>query len=288
MTTFRELLPGVVDYAGTYAPASLTPHAAVAEYRRALASRHAWMLGRLVWPAGKLDALQALTSTNTGAPWRVSAVIGSEVEEDIDLAIGFAVTSRRGFVVETIELKAVKPGDIERVSSLDLGALVVYAEVPSGGDPTPLLRLVKQRGWHAKLRTGGIATEAFPAAAAVLRFLARCLELNLQLKATAGLHHPLRGKFPLTYEPDCKHETMYGFLNVLLAIALLEAGDSENAAFAIEETEADSIVVNAQGVRYRDRQFGADLNRVRARFHSFGSCSFREPVDDLTRLGLLQ
>jgi hypothetical protein len=53
----RALLTRFFDHAPTFPPASLPPAEALAEDRRARESEHAWMLGRLVWPAAKLAEL---------------------------------------------------------------------------------------------------------------------------------------------------------------------------------------------------------------------------------------
>jgi len=51
------LLTRLFDHAPTFPPAQLPPAEALAEDRRARASEHAWLLGRLVWPASKLAEL---------------------------------------------------------------------------------------------------------------------------------------------------------------------------------------------------------------------------------------
>jgi hypothetical protein len=51
------LLERLIDHAPTFPPASLPPAEALAEDRRARASGYAFMLGRLVWPASRLDEL---------------------------------------------------------------------------------------------------------------------------------------------------------------------------------------------------------------------------------------
>jgi hypothetical protein len=53
----RALLTRFFDHAPTFPPASLSPAEALAEDRRARESEHAWMLGRLVWPASQLSEL---------------------------------------------------------------------------------------------------------------------------------------------------------------------------------------------------------------------------------------
>ena len=53
----HALLTRLFDHAPTFPPASLPPAEALAADRRARASEHAWLLGRLVWPAGRLAEL---------------------------------------------------------------------------------------------------------------------------------------------------------------------------------------------------------------------------------------
>jgi hypothetical protein len=50
----RALLTRFFDHAPMFPPASLPTKEALAEDRRARESEHAWMLGRLVWPSGRL------------------------------------------------------------------------------------------------------------------------------------------------------------------------------------------------------------------------------------------
>jgi hypothetical protein len=53
----HALLTRFFDHAPMFPPASLPPKEALAEDRRARESEHAWMLGRLVWPAAGLSEL---------------------------------------------------------------------------------------------------------------------------------------------------------------------------------------------------------------------------------------
>jgi hypothetical protein len=55
----RALLAGLFDHAPTFPPASLPAPEAIAEDRRACESGDAWILGRLVWAASRLDELPA-------------------------------------------------------------------------------------------------------------------------------------------------------------------------------------------------------------------------------------
>ena len=76
--------------------------------------------------------------------------------------------------------------------------VTAYFELPIDADPAPL---AGGRG-RAKVRTGGLTPEAFPAPADLARFLYRCAKARVPFKATAGLHHPIRSMQRCTYEPD--------------------------------------------------------------------------------------
>jgi hypothetical protein len=75
----------------------------------------------------------------------------------------------------------------------------------------------------------------------------------------------------------------HGFLNLLAAVVF---GDEVNA---LEERDSAAFALSAESFTWRDRSARpADLARARReRFHSIGSCSFFEPVDDLRALGML-
>jgi hypothetical protein len=125
------------------------------------------------------------------------------------------------------------------------------------------------RDLRAKVRCGGAAV---PSARELAGFVRACGKRGLRFKATAGLHHAVR--------TNGEH----GFLN-LLAAAVFD-GDEEAV---LAETDADAFALDAESFSWRDRSASPDaLARVRRElFHSIGSCSFFEPVEELEQLGVL-
>lgn len=327
--SLRILLNGLVDYAGLYPPAKLDMAPAVTNYASYLAGEHAWMLGRFVVPVSRLAEFEQHAAKYWSAPpkddfgpWEVTALIGDNLDRDIDEIFAFnqrfappesetdsvssfdegaptpaaapaaSPTARTvGCVIDTIELKSSSGIEIDRAMRIVPEQLTPFIEIPITGDVRGLITAMSGTGARAKVRTGGLTPDAFPAAGSIARFLHACASADVGFKATAGLHHPVRGEFNLTYEPACPRGMMYGFLNVFMAAALAVSArlNVDELEQVLTDAHAKSFVFDNAGATWRDRRIDlARLARVRESFAiSFGSCSFEEPVGDLKALGLL-
>ena len=297
--TLRTLLAHAIDYAGLFPPAQLDMPGAVAEYESYLASSDAWALGWFVVPAARLRELAAAADDAPSNPLgsrqgerRLSVVLGADLAADVERLRAFCADVNgegwwRG--IYAVELRASTREAIAQAMRLVPDSVERYVEIPISEDPTPLVRAIAGAGAYAKVRTGGTTTDAFPASDHVARFLATCLREAVPFKATAGLHHPLRGEYPLTYEPGSACGRMYGFLNVFLATAFLAAGlDEVEARLLLEESDPNAVTFSRTEAVWRSHRIPLDRLAESRRFlTSFGSCSFREPIDDLTALGLL-
>jgi hypothetical protein len=288
------LLAGLVDFAGLFPPAALAMPEAVARYGRYAVGTRSAMLGRFVLPVARLAEfaeqvrlLPRATAPRIDRTWRVAVLAGASDEAAIVQANArFA----GAVVVDVIEAKADTPEAVAALAPLAHRGFTVYVEIPVREDPAPLIATIRAHGLRAKIRTGGVTADAFPAPSDVLRFLVRCTRASVPFKATAGLHHPLRGEYALTYAPDAPRGTMYGFLNIFLAAALLRAGaEPEEIAPVLEERDTAALRVSDDAIAWRAQVLPLSaLVEARAHFAgSFGSCSFEEPVQDLTSLGLL-
>jgi hypothetical protein len=234
----RALLTRFFDHAPMFPPASLPPDEALAEDRRARESEHAWLLGRLVWPAARL----------------------SELPQDEDRALAVVEAGHRaavggpGFPLGADGLAA-------GASSIERQDEAVYLE----GVP---LDEVAARGLRAKIRCGG---ERVPSVEELAGFIRGCRSRGLVFKATAGLHHP--------YATGAAE---HGFLNLLAAAVF---GNEEEAL----REGPRAFALDARSLRWRDQEaLPTRLADVRASlFHSIGTCSFFEPVEELEQLGIL-
>lgn len=247
----KALLEGFIDYAGLFPPAKLPMDSALSNYQNYKKSEYSWMLRWFVIGSNEASSVPDELAT--------------------DLAVLADAEQSRGATIESGKIiDSTRP---------------VYCEV----SPANLEQLdqVKNARCFAKIRTGGLKPEAIPSCGDVAAFILACAERRLAFKATAGLHHPIRAEYPLTYEPDSIRATMHGFLNVLLASAFAWNGEKDIQPI-LEETDASAFSFDERA-HWRNKSLDvAQVHEARSHFiHSVGSCSFEEPVQDLKKLSLL-
>jgi hypothetical protein len=260
---------------------------------------NAWMLGSFVVPSARLMEFEraARPFFSPAEPWPLAVVAGPDFGSDVEVISEFSKRAAPDAAVRAIEVKASTPDEVDAIArsaallrSSVSAPLDTYVEVPITTDPTPMIQAIASHGLRAKVRTGGVTDDAFPAADRLAAFLIACREHGVSYKATAGLHHAMRGRYPLTYDPTSAHGTMFGFLNVFLAALFVGDGlDTRDARALLDERDASSLAFNAAGVTWRGRTVTAEaIGRARSlAATSFGSCSFEEPVAELAALGLL-
>jgi hypothetical protein len=108
-------------------------------------------------------------------------------------------------------------------------------------------------GGRVKLRCGGAS---IPSVEQVALVIACCRDAGVPFKATAGLHHAIR------------RGEEHGFLNLMAAVT----APRDRLAEVLAEEDPASLELD---------EASRDL------FAGFGSCSWREPVEDLQELGML-
>ncbi len=220
----RSLLTNLIDYAGTFPPASLPLGEAAQKFRVHRARPESWILNRIVLGTTEL----------IDADWRVSLLADTE-------------PATLPAQIETLETK--RPQKL---------SLPTYCEVPLNQVPP---------GAFAKIRT------TTPTVNQLAEFLKEAAARRLPFKATAGLHHPIRST----------KTGMHGFLNVFVAAtAAWHGADDLDLIDILTEEDPHELLARLETLTI------AQIEAARRDFaHSFGSCSFDEPIDDLHALGLL-
>ena len=144
-------------------------------------------------------------------------------------------------------------------------SLPTYCEVPLDQVPAAAF---------AKIRT------TTPTPDELADFLLEAARRRLAFKATAGLHHPIRSTA----------SGMHGFINVFAAAAFAWHGSPRPLVLdLLNDEDPTSFAFHESVLRWRSHVL--PMSRIEAArrdfTHSFGSCSFDEPIHDLRSLGWL-
>ncbi len=276
-------LKNLFDYAGMFPPAELGLEAAVRAYREYQQSSHAFALQCLVVSAKDLDALHSVLRDDL-RDMQISVVTASD---DLD-----AVWKHldQGMPIQMIEMKTAEPSQVARLKKMLPAWVEGYVELPMDLRDMSIADAVAEAGLHAKLRMGGVVAEAFPTTATVAAMLNELFKRGLAFKATAGLHHAVRGQYPFTYREDSARGMMHGFMNLLTAATLVWFGGEEDEV--VQQLEEEGLLawrMTERSIRWRDWDWSAEeLREVRGNFlKSIGTCSLIEPIRDVEALGWL-
>jgi len=298
------LLTALIDDASLFPPATLPMRASLIAHRRARESAYASLAGRYVVPASR--GAELLAQREPDVPLRLSVILdgaasgdwergfAGDLETVADLhAAGLAVESLEVRLppVETID-SARLAAALARLPASEAAPLAIWFELPYDGGwryaPEDAFAVLAEAGAAvprtvgAKVRCGGLELRAFPTVEELAAFVAGAQTANVPWKATAGLHHPLRGKHGAFM--------MHGFLNLFVAAIALHAGliANDRVAQIIGEHEARAFSIDGAHVAWREvRIDAAAVAAARDHATSYGSCSFSEPVIDLVRAGFL-
>jgi hypothetical protein len=307
--SLRIFLTGLIDYAGMFPPAQLPLAQAIAQFARYRLEPEGWMLGRFVCQAARLNELAPLAAELfvSGPPLTVSALgrggTGAEdylakLRDDLSDVEAFNRQMGAKAKVDAYEVRlplaplATLLADTTALIESGNASLAPFCEAPTA-DAAVMLALIEAlpKARHAgppqqwlrpgfKLRTGGLEAAAFPSNECVAKVLAASARAHVPFKATAGLHHPLRG-----FRPEIG-SAMHGFVNVFAAGCFAVANPEAPLQAILEDDDPSNFQWLPDGLRWRDLFISNDeLARARRiEMLSFGSCSFDEPRQDLQRL----
>jgi hypothetical protein len=274
------MFAGIIDDAALFPPASTPMPTAVEDHTRHRIAWYAPLVGPFLCPSSRTEELAA----QVAVPLAVRLVVDSGTG-GIGPAVD-AVASDERLILRGVEiaLPPDAPADAARraVSALDAAVGGPDDDEPAYLEPArtvgwrDALAVIAESGYRAKLRTGGTTLEAFPSESEVAEFVLACLDLGVSFKCTAGLHRAVR-------HTAADGSEQHGFLNILLAVAAgLDGADADETADVLADRDAVQLARALIGL---DDARAASLRRW---FTSYGSCSVREPLDDLIALGLVR
>jgi hypothetical protein len=315
-TSLQAFLSNLIDYAGLFPPAALSLPAAIANYGRYRHHPDRWMLGRFIIPAARLDELSTLAGASFTAndPYSFSILGRSGRDSDdfltalqADLAALTAFRQRHGPAVRTDVFETRLPPGNHSPAALQhllvsaghlLGPLTPYYEATPGPDWHDTIATTLEAIAHCnsglagaahpagfKLRCGGVKAAAFPTPEQVAFALVTARDCGVPLKATAGLHHPIR-RYDHTVQTH-----MHGFLNLFGGgiLAHVHSLDQTAVQTILEDENPAAFAFNNDTFTWQHLPATTtQITHLRtAALISYGSCSFDEPREDLQTLALL-
>lgn len=293
MSTRRAVLEGFIDYAGLFPPAGLGMGETVRNYAAYQRRPDSWALARLVVPVSRLaefeQALDALPEVDRlGTRWPITALLGADPESELGTVTAFNERHVHGGPrVGSLEARIVSEGQVTTLRRAVPPQLELFVELPLGGDMPALVAAAKQEGARAKIRTGGVNPGDIPGPHAVLAFLERAADTRIPFKATAGLHHPVRGSMPLTYASGSARAIMFGYLNLVLAASALWQGlDGQTALALLTSEDPKTLRLGEDDVTWAGIRVSREaiLEARREFVLAIGSCSFTEPLEEMAGL----
>lgn len=280
-------LERLCDDAAIFPPGNAPLDVGLAAHVEASWSAYRRFLGPFIVSADRLDDLAPLTAELPDhSLWFAVTVPSPE-------ALGDAL--RKAVAMPAIWLAGAEvalgpdttPRQLPRqlASALDDAGVTsteVYVEVPRDDRREGVLDALADSDFDAKFRTGGVRAELYPTEEELADAILGVVGRHLPFKATAGLHHAIRNTDPATgFE-------QHGFLNIFRAVDAARQGvDTERGGLRdhLVEILADR---DGEGVARAIRDLEPSrAMAVRASFTSFGCCGVREPLDELTALGLI-
>lgn len=282
MDARRAFLTELIDDAGLFPPASLSMDSATKQHLSSRSGPNAWMLGRFICPASRLEELEE--HLDLLDRWRLSLLV-DDPGRDLETAARFLQRAGDRVAMELVETRPGATTDVARlaaaVASAGLGEPALFLEVPPEAELDAWLDAVAAAGVGGKLRCGGTHV---PTPERVAAFIDGCRRRDLRWKATAGLHHPFR-------HLDEGGAVQHGFVNLVGAAVLAEEHDLgvTDVTRIVEDSEPMHFELSPARVAWHDLSAGPEdvAEARRTRLFAFGSCSFDEPVEDLVGLGIL-
>lgn len=320
LKSIKSFCSGIIDYAGLFPPAKLDLNIAFENYIKYKNSSNANMLSRFIIPSTMLTELENLITEkfNNEKEILLSVIIDSgKYEENFFINFENALSNIYQFSIkfsnsvnaDLLEIKV--PGEVlsihkesylsdfidklsESISNKLSKDTFFFIEGNLDGDWKNIIKKLINGIYHHnlnnynagfKLRTGGIKPEMFPSSEQIAYAIKECIDRNVKMKCTAGLHHPFRH-----YDYELR-TFMHGFINVFSAglIAYRHNLSMNGMNEIINDENGNDFVFSMNCFSWKDWKICIEeIELARSNLMiSFGSCSFDEPVDDLKKLKLL-
>ena len=178
--------------------------------------------------------------------WRLTALLGADPDRDLERAREFNREHAAPRSIDSLEGKLVDARGHRTDRSRALGGeFALFVELPDDRDHAPLIAALAARtALTERSELEASRPRRFLRRSASFDSFAAASTPGMSFKATAGLHHPLRAEYRLTYDADSPTGVMYGYLNVFVASALMTQGLSDaDAVCVLEERDPRAFTI---------------------------------------------
>ncbi|MEO8210250.1 MAG: hypothetical protein ABI840_06790 [bacterium] len=318
--SIKYFCDSIIDYAGLFPPAKLSLSEAFENYIQYKNGNYKWMLSKFICPVKMLQDLNNLIESNYSNEKNINiSVLGrggydindfiNNFRNDIDMWKDFISKSGDSVTTNSFEIKLpdelMNSHDSKKISKFidfisdDIQKNIsqqvfIFFEGFVGSEWKKNIRsLINGIGIHTennpgsgyKFRTGGVEPYTFPSPEKVSFAIRECIDREVKIKFTAGLHHPIRH-----FDNGIK-TMMHGFVNVFGAgiIAMRHNITNFGMKEILSDENPENFIFTEETFSWKDWRIGIeDINFARKNLViSFGSCSFDDPIDDLKSLNLL-
>jgi len=280
-------LERLCDDAAIFPPGNAPLDVALAAHVDGSWSAYRRFLGPFIVSADRLDELEPLTADlPPHSLWFAVTVPTPEALGDA-LSRSLAMPAIRLAGAEVALAADTTPRHLPRhlaaaLVEAGVSSTEIYVEVPRDDRRDDVLDALADSEFDAKFRTGGMRADLYPGEEELADAILGAVRRHLPFKATAGLHHAIRNT-------DAENGfEQHGFLNLFLAVDAARQGvDSEEnglrdqLAATLADRDRDAVAGRVAALE------PSRAMAVRASFTSFGCCGVREPLDELTALGLI-
>lgn len=316
----RAFTENIIDYAGLFPPAKLNLDEAFRNYVQYSNSEFQWMLSRFICPVKVLADLKTIIKNNystindlnlsvIGRGGHNEADFNKNLSEDLNYLESFNSDFEKSVKTNVLEIKLpdelITSHDDKKISDFIYHIfsnienrinhpIFIYFEGHVGTDwKKNISALIEGIKLHNekninsgfKFRTGGVEAYSFPTPEQIAFCIRECVDREIPMKCTAGLHHPFRH-----YNKEID-SMMHGFINVFGAgiIALRHNISNPGLKNILSDEDPRNFIFTNDYFSWKDWKISIeDIEFARKDLMiSFGSCSFEDPVNDLKSLKLL-
>lgn len=273
-------LENLVDYAGTFPPAALSLCDSLANFRADQQGPAPSMLGRFICAGAALKELAELVQS--GDCMLISVLLSQP--EELGLVEDFHARVGKSVRVDTVET-AWNEHAAEWARRWNYR--LFFEVTPAALAEAAALCAPQAARLGLKLRTGSVKPEGVPPAALIADFLEAAHAAGVPYKFTAGLHHACAGEYALTYAPDSPRARLFGFTSLFTLACLHWDGQLSRGQLIDQLNTARVPLADAGGLSWGGLRCTPEkIQDYRQRGgRSFGSCSFREPLEELQEMG---